>query len=533
MNRAEITRRKIQYASYILGLISIWILGGMIGDNGIAYLAIALEAFYVIWSIVGQNVSDTLGKLLRYKNSRGQYKNAVRMRRNIFIQQCVSGILGSAILFLSAGVLAEKVFRTPYSKVIIMLLAPVILIRSISEVVIGYFQGSGSEMPAAVAAILRQVFFLGFALLFGNILGNYGEKVSALLWEKSFSSMYGGIGIALAVLLAELLVALFLCMVRKGSRPYKQVRDSEAMSVKESFVGQLGLFYRNMSGKILLCLLESLPLWLGAIFYQKSVQDRYAAADNYGVYFGKYLVLCGLVVLLLLIFITEMNAKVYDSVRKEKKRYTKVFLQNEVRVVLIHTLFFAVFVGITAKYLALLLGGENHVLLEKMLMHGSALMLGVALAFLFTRLLLLLGKELFVCACAGIADVIFVIATVLLLNAGNLGIMALVYAGMIGIFVYAILSGLLAFRQLRVNMEWKRTVAFPVVGACLMGLLCYFLCKLLAQQLGNFVAILLCLVLGYLFYWAVLILLRCFKEKELALMPGGRIIQAIRKLMHV
>lgn len=531
MNQVEVRRRQIQLGSYMLGIISIWILGRKIGDNGIAYLAVALEAFGVFWCITGANVADTLGRILRSRNAKGQYKNAAKMRRNIFVLQCFTGILGSALFLCLAGYLSEEVFRVPYSKFLMLLLAPVIFIRTISEVLLGYFQGNGTELPTAISAVLRQILYLGLGLLFCNRLSEYGGKVSALLGQEAFGAMYGGVGIVAAILLSELLIFVFLFLVYKGSSHSKQKKDAEGMRATDSFGGHIRLFYRNTGSKTLLGLLESLPLWLGIIFYQKSVSDIYVSVDSYGIYLGKYLVLCSFVSLLIAIISTAMNGKIIAYVRKEDIRYARSIFKSGLRIVTIHALFFAVFIAIMAKQLAGIIGGQA--VLEPMLSYGSVLVVAVSLVNFFSRLLWRLGKDFLVCGCAAVADIVYVITAMLLLNAGKAGIMALVYAGMAGAVVYAVLTGLLVCRQLRTGIDVLKTFAIPAGAACVMGLLCLLLSKSFTPHLGNVVTVLVCFILGGMVYLALVMLLRCFHDQELEVIPGGGIFRAIGQLLRV
>lgn len=533
MNQVEVKRRQIQLGSYMLGLMNIWILGKNIGDNGIAYLAAALEAFGVLWMLTGSKVPDTLGRLLRGRNNRGQYKNAAKMRQHILIQQLVLGLFGAFLFLGCANVLAEKVFRVPYSRFIMMLLAPVLLIRAVSAVLLGYFQGDGSELPTAVSCVLRQIFLLGFGLLFGSILGGYGEKVSALLGQEDFTAMYGGVGIAAAILLTEVLLVLFLFLVYRGSQKKARKREAEGMKATDSFVGHVRGLYRNMGGKMLLGLLESLPLWMGLIFYQKSAADSYASVDNYGVYFGKYLVLCGLLALFVAILVTGLLSKTAVSVRKDEQRFAKGIFQTGMRMAVIHSLFFTVFTGVMASQLAGILDGGSSKLLTELLTGGSLLIAFVSLAYYFSRLLLLLGRDYLVYLLAGIGDIAFIVSAVVLLNVADMDIQALVYAGVIGTGVYAVFLGVLTCRQLRAGVDWLRTLGIPVGSACLMGLLCFLLCRVFSSHLGNVVTVLLCLVLGIVVYWGLLLVLRCFREQELDIVPGGRIIRAAGQLLHV
>lgn len=527
MNQVEVKRRQIQLWSYMLGLVNLWLFGKKIGDNGIAYLAAALEAFWVLWMLTGCRVPDALGRLLRSRSNRGQYKNAAKMRQHILLQQSLLSLLGALLFLTCANVLAQKVFRMPYSRFIMLLLAPTLLIRTVGNMLLGYFQGDGTELPTAVSCVLRQIFLLGFGLLFSSISGSYGEKVSALLGQEAFTAMYGGVGVAAAILLTELLLVFFLLLVYRSSRKKAHQREAEGMKAIDSLWGHVRGLYRNIGGRILLGLLESLPLWMGLIFYQKSVADSYASVNDYGVYFGKYLASCGLFALFVAASVTGILSKVAVRLRKEEQRCAKGLFQSGMRMTVIHSLFFTVFTAVMAGQLAGILGEDSRRLLQEMLTSGSVLILFVSLIYYFSRLLLLLGRDYLVYLLTGVGDIAFIISAMVMLNAAGMGIESLVYAGLIGAGVYAVLAGVLTCRQLRTGVDWLRTLGIPLASVCLSGLLCFMLSRFLSPHLGNVVTVLLGLVLGGMVYWGMLLSLRCFRGQELEGVPGGRLIRTL------
>ena len=91
MNQAEIKRRQTESFSTILTLITLSVVSRITGVNGAMYLVAAFEIFWLLWIVIGGNVSETLGRLLRVRNSKGQYKNALKMRRSVMIFQIVMG----------------------------------------------------------------------------------------------------------------------------------------------------------------------------------------------------------------------------------------------------------------------------------------------------------------------------------------------------------------------------------------------------------------------------------------------------------
>ena len=95
MNQVEVKRRQIQSFSYVLACINIWVFGKSIGDNGLGYLAAAVLVFALFWVLTGKNLPDRMGRMLRGRNARGQYRNVSRMRKNMMLLQIAEGLLGT------------------------------------------------------------------------------------------------------------------------------------------------------------------------------------------------------------------------------------------------------------------------------------------------------------------------------------------------------------------------------------------------------------------------------------------------------
>lgn len=77
--------------SYCLAGINVWVFGKQLGNNGLAYLAAAFLVFLFFWILTGKNVPDRLGRLLRSRSAKGQYKNVSKMRRNMMISRLLPG----------------------------------------------------------------------------------------------------------------------------------------------------------------------------------------------------------------------------------------------------------------------------------------------------------------------------------------------------------------------------------------------------------------------------------------------------------
>ena len=533
MNQMEIKRRQIQLYSMALGMVVIWILGKSVGDNGITYLTAAMQGFSFIWIILCANVPDVMGKLLRGRNAKGQYKNAAKLRHSILFFQAFLGILGSLLFLLLAKPLAELVFQVPHSKFLMMLLAPAVFLSVVNAVILGTFQGEGSELPTVVAGVLRPVFILGFGLLFGKMLAGYGEKVSNLLGQDAFTAMYGGVGVVIAILLSEILILLFLFFIFKGSGKKRRKRDNEdGMRTMDSYGEQIAAFYGNRGMSMLLGFLMLLPFWIGLIFYQKSVADILASVDNYGIYVGKYLIICLMISFCFAAMLLPLAIKAAGMLRKEERRVARNAFQTGIKLILIFALYATVLLAVMGKQVAGIINGGTSLMLTQMYTAGSGIIVFGVLAYFCYIILKLSGNKYMLVATFAVADMIYAIMLAVMLGKG-IGILALVYAGLIYVILLAVALCVQVCIQLNTNIDLIRNVAIPMGCACVAGLVCFVLGKVLTPHLGDFISFIVIFALSGMFYLMLVVFLRCFSEQELRGIPGGRVLRGIGQLLGV
>ncbi len=528
MNQAEIKRRQAEEIANILNLITIFILGNRMMDGGITYMAAAVSVCALVGIAVSGCLADALGRLLRSRRNKGQYRNILSMRRSALLFHAALGLAGTLLLVLCAGGIAEGIFRISYSRFIIMALAPAVLLRTVSCVIQGYFQGEAAELPRAVSGILRQIFLLGFGLLFGNILGGYGEKAGSLLREENFASMYRGMGIALAAGLAEIFVILFLTVLFRGSRRSEKKLKQDGMYAGDSAWDCIRSLCVGRWPQFLTELLLFLPLVLGLVLFGRKAQET-GEVFQYDVYGGRYLVICGVLLILVSVLVLPVMGRIFLHFRREEGRLARTAFQAGVHICLVHGIFLSVYVAVMAAQIASLLGGEDSELVKQMLQGGSAVIAFASLSFFCYRFLQAMGKKYFLLAAVGIADVIFVIT---LLAAGKTGILSLVYGGVAGTFALCAILVVLSYRQLRMQMDWLSVLVLPAGAGGVSGLVCMLLGRLFAAP-GGFPSVLATFVLSGLLYWIILMVLRNFKEQELDEFPGGRLLGMIGQKLHI
>lgn len=531
MNQTEMKKRQVELGSYILEMICLLVIGNLLGNNGIAYFAVAIESFLFFQLLLTHRLADTLGRLIRNRTIKGQYKNARKFKRNALSVSLVTGLTGSVLLFALAGAIGEKLFHVTYSVAMIRILAPVVFLRTIISVLLGCFQGDGTELPAVISYIMRQVCTIVFAILFVKLLGSYGVKVSALLREDNFTAMYGGIGFALAVLISEVLVFLFLVFVYQGSRTRVKKNSGDGMRVTDTFASQMRAIFTNLFPLVLVAILSHLPIWAGILLFQNSLETM-EAFDHYGVFYGKYIPVIAIVCLPVLVALLGNCYGELDAVRKDEQRNAKSFFGGGFHFCMICGCFLAVLVGITGSQLAELAGGTDVELAKKMLRSGSVMILFAVAGYYFSESMLLLNRRFQVAGIAAIKGIVYIVAVSILLNRG-IGVLSLVYAGLGAEFIYAAVTCVLLCRVLRTGIDPVRQIAIPVGVICGVGVVLWFIHRAAAPHLGNVVSILLCLLIGGAADLLLLVLLRNFKEQELNYIPGGKLIRSLGQLLRV
>lgn len=542
MKQQEIKRKQIICYTYIIGMLGMIGMGKILGDGGLAYLAVAMETISLFTLLVTFGVSDVIARLQRNRRNKGQFKGAARMRGQFLLLQGVTGALLSAVLFLMADTLAQKVFQVPYSASAMKLLAPVILFQALDAALLGYFLGSGSYMPSLVSAVLRQGFFLVLGSLFGRRLADYGDKVSNLLKNSNYSGMYGAMGVALGILITELLVFLFLVIVYMVSdRKADEQRSQEGLRRTESMGDIVRVFCGALWQGTCTALLALLPVLLGAVFYLRSIYQLYsqvsalvpaadpgegmvwaadAAVTGYGSFFGKCFLLCGVFVVILAARCLSVYGRLHSAIRREDVRYTRDVASSGLHYVWVVGLYFAVTMAVMAPQMAAGFFPGRDAGVDGMLRTGGVMILLTGLVILLSMVLLAHGERYILMGMLGVWAILDLILQKVFVKGSDysaagilsaaLAAMALLLAALLGYCVW----------QSRINTEYIRILGVPLVGAGIMGLAMMMATKLLSAHMSNVMSVVAAALLGAIVYGVILVMTRNIREYEISVLYG-------------
>ncbi len=112
-------------------------------------------------------------------------------------------------------------------------------------------------------------------------------------------------------------------------------------------------------------------------------------------------------------------------------------------------------------------------------------------------------------------------------------VLALVIAMLVFTAAGCILNGFFLLRNVRCNPEWLQITVRPIAAAFVSGLCIFLLNKVIAPAIGEVLSTIFYFLLGGAVYLILLFVLRCIREKDLDVLPGGNILFRIGMFLHL
>lgn len=538
MKQMEIRKKQFTIGAEMLALAVLILLVRIIGDWGMTYLAAALEAYTLLQILFTACIPEGMGRILRARISKGQYKNAGKVCKAALCYCLLAGLFGGFLLLILADMLMGGLLKLPEAAFALRILAPLFLIEALCAVLQGYFQGIGTAMPTVIAGFLKQIFAVSFAFLFAHVLYSHGEKVSALLHTEKFTYMYGAGGTALGMTVAGMLTLCFLFFIYMGAGRRAAKRNQEGLRLTEDGLEVLRLLLLTVLPEVCVrFLLKAGTLTGMAVFFHK-ISDAdmlQAGVKAYGGFYTGYLLNVGILSGIALILCVGNQANLIYAVKKEEYKNAKNLFTGGIQTIFLLSGFFAVInLVLNPGILDCIFGnGEGTVYGAGCMQRGFLAILFLPMGIYFMNLLNGLGKKKIVLLNMLGSFALFLV--VVLIGRGVTGdsIYALAYAFMAFSAAICILNGVFVMRTLKYSPEWLHIFAMPALAAVVTGLCLFLLNRALISWLGEGIAVLFGLVIGCGCYVILLFTFRCIREKELDMLPGGGILRRIGEILHI
>ena len=520
--------------AYICSLIYRIFLYHLIGEKGVGYFGIANEIYVIVTFLLSYSLTEAVASLIRYRMRRGQYKNAERVMHSAIILAIVVGTLLSGLLLIGGQFIALKIVGAPLAGLAVSMMSVSVICVLLIGVFRGYFQGNGSYVPSMHSKMIETLFALIGGMIGAWVLYGYGQKVSALLQNENYAAAYGAMGASIGLLAASVfcfLYMLFLKLVfrRKIHRQILQdmQRNQDSRIRIFQMLAGIGVPYA-VYGFLFHCL----PLLDGCLYFH-SMEVKEENILLWGNFYGKYMVVFGVVGSVILLLSVEPIRKIIAMTEREEYRGAREkigYLMHQTALIVVPA---AVFTAVFAENILNILFKGNNIKTAEWVAWGSVGIVCYVFALIFMNILMRLKKMSYVLGCGAISLIFHIIVTIILLQKVQLNMLALVIGNIIFYMVLMVTGFVLVSKCFQYSQEWIRTMAFTIVNAGITGLIVMLINKALIGVTGSTVSLIICLPIGILIYIILLILTRSVSSQEMENIIGGEILYKIAKLFHL
>lgn len=520
----------------LLGLFKRIPLAYIIGDTGNGYYATAFDIYQIFYTISAYGIPVALSKLVSAKVSKGEYKNADKIFKCALKFSIVMGLLSSFIVFFFSNQLAGA-FGEPMSYLALRMISPTLLIVCVLSVFRGYYQGMGTMVPTAISQVLEQIAVVGVGIGASYFLAKYGTKVGMLLHNEQYKYAYGAAGAIGGCVAGAVLALLFmLLMYKAGSRRFKRNIYKDPTTVIDSSYS----IYRSVILTIIPIVISSSVTTVSGFcdhFIHNKVMDIKGFAElktvNWGIYSGKYMVLVSVVLALSSAMGMATVPTLSGHVKKKEFDIVTRKVKSVIRITMLVAIPAAIGLAALAPSVMFLLFSTTNEVAPTLLRIGSVGIILFSLSSITGYILQGMSHLYVPIKHALISMVIHLSLMTLLLFTTDLKIYAVALSNNVFALVMCILNVRAIMKILRCRIDFVKIFGMPLVSSAVMGVLIYFINKVLCGNGFSRIKILLTIAIGAAVYFLIMLLTRSISKEELSRLPGGRRLAGILERFHL
>lgn len=525
--------------SRIIGIARRFPMEHIIGDVGNGYYSAAYEVYALLLIISCYSMPLAVSKVVSAKISKKQYKNAQKAFQCAMIFAIIAGGITFFVVEAFGDILATNFMLEPMSALALKVLGPALIIVSVMGVFRGYFQGLGTMMPTAVSQIIEQVFVMIASIAGAYFLYQQGEKVGALLHNENYAPSYGAAGASLGPVIGSLIGLIFLVFVYLAFKSQnKSLIEKDTTRKEDDYKTLFRLIILTIFPVLLSTTVYNISNVIDIRIYNDIMIKKgfdSVKAYNWGVYSGKYKVLVNVPIALANAMCSSIVPVLTGLIVHERYREIREKTGQAMRFTMLIAIPSAVGLTVLARpIITLLFRGEIDMAVN--LLHiGSVSVVFYTMSTLTNGVLQGINRMRIPVRNALIAlaiHIAFLYGTLQM----DLGIQAVVYANILFAVIVCILNGLAIKKYIHYKQEIMQTFIIPLISSVVMGgviLLVYSLLqKAFAElnvKLASCIIVCVCLLIGVIIYFTMMILLKGVRESDLNRIPGGKIIIAIAK----
>lgn len=540
-----LVKNKLQAVSLpvllIAAVLKMVFLGKMAPGRGVEFYVTSLIFVFALAMIFALTIREVVKKAVSYRNSRNQYKNALKMMKTGAFAGGILGALLFVILMFTAGKMTNTVFlQQAYGNFPMVLAAAGIPFLFVSAALLGGFDGFGFEMPAGTSRIIFACSDLLFGLLLIFLACRMGKKHSLLLHDDWVLDAFGASGAAAALAAAALMSALWLTVLALAfKRSMRETVSKDTGRSRESFLEQImGLLsaclwpflrYAGFYGAVIVNQILYFKLTKAPVVSDSGIwQPNLVYAGSYGTVWLWFLLPFGLTLLL-----RDHCSDYLEKIMKKEDLY-----HGGMRIVAGIKQFLCLILPMICVFGACLLPLHETVLsLESTAVFGLEVspvyfcIVSALLCFgiLEAGMLKGLGRGRTGILCLLAAFLAQTVAAVLIFPK-NSGAEAILLCNLIYALVYAAGCAVFLVRYCVYRKHLASNLLLPF-GAAFAAVIAAVLCMFLKSAVGLIPAAVIALIVSAFVHMLTLVVTGCVRENELYEFPQGPALGIIGRLL--
>ncbi len=515
----------------IIGLVYRIPMTRILGNEGIGYYGYAFEIYNFCFIISSYGMPMAVSKLVSEYNAKKEYKNSLRILFGSLSVSLVSGGLLSAGVYFGSSFISTYFFKNASVQIPLQALAPTVLVSALLGVIRGYFQGNGTMIPTAFSQFMEQVVngIVSVAAAYELTKAHSASlDISAHGAAGGVTGTFVGAFFGLIVMFSILFLNIpYLTKIRRRDthRPESMLRIIKIILITVIPVMLSQVLVRS-NGLIAMALFNN-------VLYLKGVAKE-VYASLYGIYEGKYLLLCNIVMGVT----SAITTAIIPSLVREKVLSSEDEIGRKVRMALKFNMIIAipstVGLAVLGGPIIRLLFGDNDPLISRIMLVGSSAVMLYTMSILFSTVIQSVYSMIVPVVINLIAIAVNIPLLYLLLTYTELGIMALVIANLVMPAIVIVLSLIVIKVKLGTRLEIFRTYIVTSIASLLMGVLVFFIYNLINRVSERYyLGLAAALPIGVFSFFVFELLLKGVSRKELRNFPKGEVLIKLAKKLHL
>ncbi|MBR3298275.1 MAG: polysaccharide biosynthesis protein [Clostridia bacterium] len=507
-------------------------------DDGMRYYEVAYPYYTWLLVISSAGIPTAISKMVSERVASGDISGAKRVFSSALKLLTVIGIVTSILLFAFSGSIARLCEAEP-AKLSFMALAPALFFVSIMCAYRGYLQGMQCMTGTAISQVIEQVIKLlvGFTLAY-ILIAKYPER-------PELAAMGALIGVSVSELVALIVIKLYYdARMRRGTLPVCARGTTLAQSVEST---------ASITKKLLAI---AIPITIGAsimpvtgiadsaliinILKAKNIaggmladEAEYVAGTSFQVLRSYVTPLINMPAVLTLALSMSLVPAISQAVARRDRRTAHKATDTGMKL--------ALFIGAPCAVGLFILGGPIMAMLypkvagnPDIYREAQSIMYFAAIGVLFLSLVQTLtgviqgmGKPQIPVFFLAIGGAVKVISMILLMKFTDMGILGAALSTVLCYAIAAIGDIFFVLHYTRMRISYVDTFIKPLLASALMGVVVFFVFKLLSGMGRPTVGTILAIGAGVLVYFGCLILLRPFTADDLEFLPKANLFAKI------